>query len=163
MTPNDKFKEFLSGLHESVQTERQKKILEAVTEAYTLLESNPYIWKTQEASPELRRRQTPTEQSPEELAEHKAELARRQKLANQAGGRLQGVQTQLLKAAKAAPMEIEAFIKSDELRDAIKAGKSDLDRQFGTDTAKRSLKDRLKGAIRGFTEAEEDFIGDIEE
>lgn len=165
MKPSDKFKEFLSTLHESVNTEQQKKILEAVTEAYTLLEANPYIWQTkQAASPvSMRDKRSVPVQSKEEITDANKERERKEKLARQASGRLKGVQSQLLKAAQVAPMEIEAFLKSSELRDAIKAGKEDLDRRFGTSTAKRSFTDRLKGAVRGFTEAEEEFIGKLED
>jgi hypothetical protein len=154
MNSSDKFTEFLSSLNESVSKESDKDLIKAVLEAYSLLEG-PYVWNNKAKAPETRRnRSAAPQQSAEEIADNNADLKRRQKAANQAGGRLQGVQTQLLKAAKVAPMEIEEFIKSDELRAAIKAGKADLDSKFGTDTGKRSIKDRLKGAVRGFTEAE---------
>jgi hypothetical protein len=164
MNSSDKFTEFLSSLNESVNKDSDKKLIKAVLEAYSLLEG-PYVWnsaKTQ--SPETRRnRSAAPQQSAEDIADNNADLKRRQKAANQAGGRLKGVQSQLLKAASVAPMEIEEFIKSDVLRNAIKAGKADLDSKFGTDTGKRSLKDRIKGAVRGFTEAEEEFIGELED
>ena len=164
MNPTEKFKEFLSTLHESVKTDEHKKLLEAVTEAYTLLEGNPYIFAKGAAPVQKRAMGSKSaSQSEEEIASASAELQRREKLAKQAGGRLKGVQTQLLKAAQVAPMEVEAFLQSSELRDAIKSGKEDLDRRFGTSTAKKSFTERLKGAVRGFTEAEEDFIGEIDD
>jgi len=165
MNPTDKFKGFLTSLNESVKSEEQKKILEAVTEAYTLLESNPYIFAGQRPERVQKRAMgnQSAPQSEEDISTASKELDRREKLAKQASGRLKGVKTQLLKAAQVAPLEIEEFMKSGELRDAIKAGKEDLDRQFGTETSKRSFTDRLKGAVRGFTEAEEEFIGEIED
>ena len=164
MNPNEKFKHFLSTLQESVKTDEHKRLLEAVTEAYTLLEGNPYIF-AKGASPVQKRamRSKSASQSEEEIEARANELQRREKQAKQAGGRLKGVQTQLLKAAQVAPMEVEAFLQSSELRDAIKSGKEDLDRRFGTNTAKKSFTERLKGAVRGFTEAEEAFIGEIDD
>ena len=163
MNTPDKFTHFLSSLHESVNNDADKKLLEAVTEAYTLLEGNPYIWKNTGDGPVTRRggAQAP-QQSQEEIDTRNAERNRSEKLANQAGGRLKGVQTQLLKAAKAFPLEIEKFIRGEEILGAIKAGKGELDQKFGTDTGKRSIKDRFKGAFRGFTEAEEAFLNDTE-
>lgn len=165
MNQQEKFKKFLADLHESVPSDADKKLLEAVTEAFTLLEANPYIFAGKKPDPVQRRAigQKMTPQSEEEISAANAERDRKEKLARQAGGRLQGVKTQLLKAAQVAPMEIEEFMRSSELRDAIKAGKSELDKRFGTETSKRSFLDRLKGAARGFTEAEEEFIGELED
>jgi len=165
MNTPDKFKEFLSSLHESVKDDADKKLLEAVTEAYTLLEGNPYIWNNSSSGPVTRRGASSAapSQTEEEIGAANAERNRKQKLANQAGGRLKGVKSQLIKAAKAFPLEIEEFIRNGEILGAIKEGKAQLDQQFGTETGKRSLKDRFKGAFRGFTEAEEAFLESTED
>jgi len=157
MNTPDKFKAFISSLHESVNNDTDKKLLEAVNEAYTLLEGNPYIWNNPGSGPVTRRGgSSGPKQTEEEIGTRNAERNRSEKLANQAGGRLKGVKTQLIKAAKAFPLEIEEFIRNGEILGAIKEGKAQLDQTFGTETGKRSLKDRFKGAFRGFTESIED-------
>ena len=164
MNRTDKMKSFLTSLNESVKSPEQKKLISSIMEAFSLVESNPYIFagKQPEGVKKRAMGKQSASQSKEEIDDSNKKRERREKLARQSSGRLQGVKTQLLKAAEISPMEIEEFLKSGELRNAIKAGKADLDRQFGTDTSKKSLKDRLKGAVRGFTEAEDGKMYTVE-
>lgn len=163
MNPTDKFKGFLTSLNESVKSEEQKKILEAITEAYTLLESNPYIFAgKKEATPITRRdsvkssSQTPEEIEAANKARKEREIAANRlqgKEAGEIGGRLAGMLSQLINAAEKAPEAVEKVIKSEKLLKAIKSSKQATDEKFGTDTAKKSLGQRFKSAIKGFTES----------
>jgi len=163
MNPNDKMKGFLTSLNESVTTPEQKKLLEAIMEAFSLFESNPYIFAgKKEASPVTRQsRVKPSTQTPEEIDAANAARKKREieanrlqgKDVNELGGRLAGILSQLINAAEKAPDAVEKLIKSEKLLKSIKSARQATDDKFGTDTAKKSIGQRFKNAIKGFTES----------
>jgi hypothetical protein len=156
MNKQELFVEFLNNLQESASKD-EKEILSLIEtgfkETVSLMEG-PYIWGNKQAETPKSKKMQSSAQSEEETEAQVSELARREKEARMAGGRLKGVMAQMLKAAKVAPLEIEDFING-KLKDAIKEGKAELDEKFGTDTSKKSFMSRLKGAAKAFTESEE--------
>lgn len=89
-----------------------------------------------------------------QVAERKDKFAREEKSAKQQDWRVAGSMASVVKFAKNQPMAVEKWME-ETLKPAIKAGKMEMDQQFGTDSAKRGIMDRVKSAAKSFTEAED--------
>ena len=150
---NKLFENFLDELKATNPT--HSNLIEAIKEGAALVEG-PWVWGGQSSgSPTSKKSEYSKATSDDQLKLDNENRTERERLAMKKANALKGVQTHLINAAKIAPLEVESIIKSDHVLKAIKAGKQELDEQFGTDTSKRSIWDRTKGAVKSFTESEE--------
>jgi hypothetical protein len=148
------FESFLGELAQA--NPEHTDLLEAIQEGFAVFEG-PYIWNNKQAeTPRSMRSDVASSETEEDIADKNAEAERLEKTTKRRANLLKGVKAQILKAAVKMPLEIEEFIKGEDVLSAIKQGKKELDEQFGTETSKKSLWDRTKSAAKAFTESIED-------
>lgn len=90
--------------------------------------------------------------SDDEVAARKAKFDGEEKKAKQQDWRVSGSMASVVKFAQTNPSMVEKWLETT-LKPAIRAGKESMDREFGTDSAKRGIFDRVKSAAKSFTES----------
>ena len=167
MDKNKMFAEYLKGMQEAAVSAEDKEVLSLIESGFKKsveIMEGPYVWDQKSSKPMTRRGESRTQETPEEIAEKRAALQDREKRSANKERLAKGVKTQILNMAKRAPLEMEDFLS--DIKVAIKEGKAEIDSKFGTDTSKRSMMDRFKGAVKGFTESEEideEFLAEASE
>lgn len=146
MNKEEKFYSFL----ESLKTEKNETLIESVKEAYAITEA----WLTQKdfaptgmAKEGFDRRRAERDSKkpsqPVDVEANKARFKREAAVAGQGRGRASGSMKQIEKYAETDPAGVEKWM-NEVLKPAIKQGKLGMDKQFGTDSAKVGIGQRLK-------------------
>lgn len=158
----NKEKMFITFL-ESLRDEKNTHMIDAITEGFALTEGFrlPDIKNGAadaiDASKGRMGRKSAEKLSDAQVAERKDKFAREEKSAKQQNWRVAGSMASIVKFAKVQPLDVEKWM-DETLKPAIKEGKQGMDQQFGTNSAKRGILDRVKSAAKSFTEAEEPKI-----
>ena len=155
----NKEKMFLTFL-ESLRDEKNTHMINAIAEGFALTEGLrvPDIKNgAADAIDSFKNRkngkQTSGKLSDDEVAANRNKFARAEKSAKQQNWRVAGSMASIVKFAKVQPLDVEKWM-DETLKPAIKEGEQGMDQQFGTNSAKRGILDRVKSAAKSFTEAE---------
>lgn len=154
----NKEKMFITFL-ESLRDEKNTHMIDAITEGFALTEGLrvPDIKNgAADAIDSFKNRkngkQTSGKLSDDEVAANRNKFAREEKSAKQQNWRVAGSMASIVKFAKVQPLDVEKWM-DETLKPAIKEGKQGMDQQFGTNSAKRGILDRVKSAAKSFTES----------
>ena len=167
MNKNQKFLAFVESMRDSSNS----SLIESIKEGFALVENGIHslpqpnlgggaMSRFAERNAERNKTEDKPLSADEQQARHE-HFARQEKKGAQDQWRVSGGMKQILNYATQNPALVEKWM-NEQLKPAILAGKQDTDSKFGTDTAKKSLFQRMKSAAGAFTEAGEELGEDVD-